>query len=523
MFTVEDLVRAQKQAEQSRRLDWRIAMLLALCLISAIVGRLCYIIRPFDSDGSMFIYMGRLISEGGRFCHDLVDNKFPSVGLITSVPWRLFGANWMCYVVLGALMSIGTTAMLVRAAGRTFGDHAKIPALLFSLVYLNFNFAVFGGFQLETIQALFTVIAASAALEWLEERDHRDAFVIGLASGLAMMCKPTGLAPLAAFALVAIVVDPGAAIRQSCTLLAGLLIPIGTVLVHLLRTDTLGDMPTLWAQIARYAANSSWDSSDWTKPITILILGGFPIFVRGVIFRRESDRLDGAQTGGLKSSALWFVIAWLTLECVGIAAQRRMYAYHFLVLAPPLTLVFAMIPRKLRAKSLAAALLPTALFSIYGGSLVLEICYTGKTRNEVSEYIAKRTEPSDVVWKDDAARLWLETGCRPATRFPMTFLFANYDDAPIEYVAQMLSDFQSTNPKYIVLPAQRQRWVAHQCKYILELSREPVRRENFEHAWNAIFAFVDRDYELEARIDQDAVYRRRVESLHAQPNVAKSD
>ena len=164
-------------------------LLLALCVLSAILGRLCYIVRPFDSDGSMFIYMGRLISEGGRFCHELVDNKFPSVGLITSVPWKLFGANWASYVLLGGAMSIASCVLLTRIAVRHIGEHARWPALLFGIVYFNFNFAVFGGFQLETIQSLFTIIAAGAALEWLRDEDWRDALLLGLASGCAAMCS----------------------------------------------------------------------------------------------------------------------------------------------------------------------------------------------------------------------------------------------------------------------------------------------------------------------------------------------
>ena len=67
-------------------------------------GAIC--IRPFDSDGAMFIYMGRLISEGGRFGHELIDNKFPTVGLITSVPWRWFGPVWRQYVLLETAMSL---------------------------------------------------------------------------------------------------------------------------------------------------------------------------------------------------------------------------------------------------------------------------------------------------------------------------------------------------------------------------------------------------------------------------------
>jgi hypothetical protein len=455
----------------------------------------------------MFIYMGRLISEGGRFGHELVDNKFPTVGLITSVPWRWFGANWPAYVLLGAAMSVVTTAMLARTARRHIGSHATLPALLFAIVYLNFNFAVFGGFQLETIQAFFTVLAAGAAIEALCIGDWRDSFTAGLCAGVAAMLKPTGIAVIAA-AIIAGALSRKR--RENARLLVGfvvgLSIPALATLGYLFQTDTLRDMPALWRQIARYAANSSWDPVDWTKPVTILVLGGFPILVRGVIFRRESDRIDSKTDRRIVT----FIIAWAILEAAGIAMQRRMYAYHFLVLVPPVTLLFAMLPRRVRAAPLAASLVPTALFSIYGASLVFEICYTGRTKLDVSEYVAAHAKPTDAVWKDDAARLWLETGCRPASAFPMTFLFANYDEAPIEYVTRILADFERTRPTYVVLPAQRQRWVNHQCRYILELSRFPVRRANFECAWQRIFAYVDANYQCETRIGNDAVYRKRI-------------
>jgi hypothetical protein len=485
-------------------------LLLSLCVLSAILGRFCYIIRPFDSDGSMFIYMGRLISEGGRFCHELVDNKFPSVGLITSVPWKFFGANWMSYVLLGGAMSIIGCAMLTRIATRHFGEHAKWPALLFAIVYFNFNFAVFGGFQLETIQSFFTILAAGAALEWLRHRDWRNAVLLGLASGCAAMCKPTGIALLGAGAIAFVFSKQRfswSIARHAAAVAAGFLLPCIVVFAHLVHTDTLKDMPALAQQISTYAANSSWDAVDWTKPLTILILGGFPLLIRGGVFRRDKDRI----VVPIDRGAFVFVIAWLILESIGVVAQRRMYAYHFLVLVPPLTLLYAMLPRQVRVKPLAMSLIPTALFSIYGASLVLEICYTGQTKSEVGAYIASHASPIDSVWKDDAAKLWLETGCRPASRFPITFLFANYDDAPIEYVSQMLGDFAYTRPKYIVLPAQRARMVKHQSDHIMELVRFPRRRDNFQIAWQQIFDYVDRQYVLETRIGNEAIYRRQTD------------
>ncbi|MBC8107259.1 MAG: glycosyltransferase family 39 protein [Anaerolineae bacterium] len=432
------------------------------------------------------------------------------------MPWKFFGANWMSYVLLGGAMSFIGCAMLTRIATRHFGAHAKWPALLFAIVYFNFNFAVFGGFQLETIQSFFTILAAGAALEWLRDRDWRDALLLGLASGCAAMCKPTGIAVVGACAIAFILSNRRLSwniTRHAAALAAGFLFPGIVVVAHLLHTDTLKDMPVLAQQISAYAANSSWDAVDWTKPLTILILGGFPLFVRGAIFRREKDRLSAQ----IDRAPFTFVLAWLILETIGVVAQRRMYAYHFLVLVPPLTLLYAMLPRQVRVKPLGMSLIPTAIFSIYGASLVLEICYTGQQKSEVGAYVSARSSSADSVWKDDAAKLWLETGCRPATRFPITFLFANYDDAPIEYVAQMLGDFSRTRPKYIVLPAQRARMVKHQSDHIVELARFPRRRENFQIAWQKIFDYVDRRYVLETRIGNDAIYRLRTD----EPGVAR--
>src|SRR5881394_434674 len=98
-------------------------ILIALLALAAGVGRLCFLIRPFDSDGAMFIYTGKVISEGGRFGHEIVDNKFPTVGLVTGFFWRMFGAHWRPYVLSGAVMSFATMLVLARAARRHFGSH----------------------------------------------------------------------------------------------------------------------------------------------------------------------------------------------------------------------------------------------------------------------------------------------------------------------------------------------------------------------------------------------------------------
>src|SRR5260221_358387 len=81
--------------------------------------------------------------------------------------------------------------------------------------------------------------------------------------------------------------------------------------------------------------------------------------------------------------------------------QRRILAFLFFVVSPPLALVFAMLPRRVRVAPLAAALAPMALFSIYGAGLVFQYCYTGSTKLPVSEYLAKHMTQADAVWRDD--------------------------------------------------------------------------------------------------------------------------
>ncbi len=508
VLSPEHLLAAQNPPRSVARRGLSFWLFVILCFFTAGLGRLGYIIRPFDSDGSMFIYMGRVICEGGRFCHDLVDNKFPTVGLITSVPWRMFGPVWCQYVLLETALSFTMAWLLARMADRHFGTHAAVPTLLYAIVYLNMTFVVFGGFQLETMQAFFTTLAAGAALELFDGGDWRDAFVIGLAGGCAAMLKPTGLAVIASAATISLALrggNPRRLISHLLAMVAGVALPAGVTLTYLIVADNLRDMPGLWHQISTYAKSSSWDWYDALKPVTVAIMAGFPMFVRYVIFRRENDRIDVK----FNRAAVAFVILWLSAEMAGVVAQRRMYAYHFMVLIPPLALLYGMLPRRDRLAPMAAALIPMAIFSIYGSSLLIQYEYRGVYRLDVSDYLALRTQPGDAVWRDDTARLLLETGLNAGARYPLTFLFANYDTAPLEYSAVILQDFDRTRPKYIMLPAKFEKVMAHQGHEILELNRFPIRRANYFKAWNDIRNYVLAHYVWEARLDADDVYRRK--------------
>ncbi len=235
--------------------------------------------------------MGKLVSQGGRVGYELIDNKFPTVGLLTSGCWRLFGDDWPAYVLLQMALALLAVLLLARSARQNIGRHAGIAAGLFALVYLNFNFAVFGGFQLETMQAFFCIVSASAALYSLCRDDARDSFLVGLAAGVAAMLKPSGLGILAAFA-AAMIFQHRRELRRltihALAAAAGLAIPLAATLAYLIPANLLREMPVIWRQIARYASQSPWEPWDINKLIVVLVIVGFPMLVRGVIFRRPS-------------------------------------------------------------------------------------------------------------------------------------------------------------------------------------------------------------------------------------------
>jgi hypothetical protein len=485
-----------------------IAFLIAACFASALIGRLCLIVCPFDADGGMFIYMGKLVAHGGRIGYELIDNKFPTVGLITSPAWRAFGANWSGYVFCQMALTLVAVWILARCARRNIGPHAELPVGLFALVYLNFHFAVHSGFQLETLQSFFSILSAAAAIEAIARDDARDSFLVGLASGVAAMVKPSGLAPLAAFALIIAWQkrrELGRLVTHGAGASLGLAIPVAASLLYFQAAELFPVLPTIWKQISDYASNSPWELWDLSKPVIVFLIAGFPMIILGLVFRRDRHRVNIRP----EMPIVLFAITWAAIEFAGVAAQRRMYAYHFLVVAGPASLLFGLIPRHPRAIPLAAALSAPIIFSIYGAGQVLAKApeTMGLTASET--YFCSHAQPGDTIWEDGMMRLLILTDMQPGSRYPMTFLWANTDTAPLEMSGAMLADFEQTRPKYIVFPTKFQSYGVKLADRIKELGLRPQRRANFIEAWNNLGDYIHADYRPLTHADWETIYVRK--------------
>ena len=493
-------------------------LLLAVCLASAVAGRACYLGRPFDADAAMFVYMGRLVAAGGRVGPDLVDNKFPTVGLLTSGAWRAFGTSWPAYVGLGAAMS-AVAVLAIAAAG---GERGRLAAGLFAVVFLNLTPVVFGGFQLETPLACCAAVAAMAAVRAIDEDAPGAAFVAGLAAGCGALLKPTGVAVLAAMAVGIVVrqrarsgrdrATAGRLFEMAGSVLGGLAVPLGVAGIYLSSTGLWTQLPVTAHRLTAYAGGSVFDGVSWLKLATAGVLVGFPLWVRGVVGRprpfRRVECLSLRQLGERpdRPGVTAFAWTWLVLEVIGVVAQRRMYAYHFLPIVPPAALVFGLLPRPTRPSQLLAALGPAAALGVVCALHV--IATPGDGRLAVGQYLRARATPGDRVWADNWPRLLLETNLRPGARQPLTFLFADTDAAADADSRQIVADLTATRPAFVVLPADLPAWLHRQTSGIVELSHNPARAAAYTAGWHRIERYTSSHYRREATVGSDAVYRR---------------
>ncbi len=481
-----------------------------VCLLAALAARASFLAHPFVNDSGLYIYMGKTVAEGGRIYRDFYETKLPGVPLIMAGLWKMFGAWWGGYVLVQTVMGIGASILL----GRSVAPCIRVPVTLFAIVFLNFGPAVFGGFQLETLQVFFEVLAAAAALRMLNDDASKSgalAFTAGVAAGCAALVKPGGVA--VALALIAVLLV--ASFREkkwrgavlAALVVAGMSVPFLAVFAWVVHAGLLPDMPALLRQCALYARETPIDSGAWGMLGIALVFIAVPLFFRRSANRRHPEEHCDAPAPA--TSIVSFVVLWFAIELVGILVQRRMYAYYFLVLAPPAALLFGFSSNLLRLRPIAIALAPAIGLSIGWSVRDIAKVWRGVPTLPVAQYLQTHGAPGDAVWADQMSELLIETGMRPGARYAHVFYFTNYDDAPLEYSRQLLKDFADRRPAHIVLRKDLDNQLQRQALGLVMLSERPVRRENFFVAWQEVREYVATRYQPEAEVDGQIIYRLR--------------
>jgi len=487
--------------------DWLAWPVTIALIVSAVAVRVGFFAYPFHNDSGLYAYMGKVVAQGGVLYRDFYENKPPGAAMITSVFWRAFGSWWPGYVLSELALTFVAAAVLARTARRHGGSHAWLATFLAAIVFFNFGWAVYSGFQLETIQIFFTTLAAAAVVEALDGGGWADAFTAGLAGGCAAMIKPNGLAVGGAFAVVLLLQARSLGWWRTGKLIGcfgvGAVVPVSVVAFWVIRTGIAGEMPHLMRQIALYGSGSPMDSFTIFKLLIVGFVCGFPMLVRGWVFRRHDATDDTVQP------ALWaFVLIWAVIEMLGIVMQGRMMVYHFLPLAPVAALAYGLLPRTSRGVVLAMSLMPIAFLSMqYRGSDLTQIARATEI-DPLSRYLLSHTQKGDSIFVDQTGRVLLETGLNPGTRYGIFYYWFNYDDAPQDYCHGMLRDFQQRQPKYIAVGHNADKSLDYMSDDPI-MKYRPLRQHNARLAWKEFRDYLAAHYQFETQIGENDLFRRR--------------
>jgi len=491
------------------------ALVLTALILAALLPRLGFLARPFESDAGLYIYMGKALAQGQTLYRDFYETKLPGVPLFTAALYHLFGDHWYPYVLLQTAMAIVAALLLARTAAHHLGPAAKTPALLFALVFLNFSPIAYRGFQLETVQTFFATLAAYFALT-----DDRNAtthpLLAGLFAGLAAMIKPTGAAVAAAHALILL---RHRQYRALLTLILGASIAPLAVTAWTWHAGLLPEIPTLLREISLYGSQTPLVPDDLFKPLCVLVIAGFP-FLAIRIVRQSPTPVSVPQVAVLRdlcatpprqtATLLLFATTWLLLECLGVYAQKRMYAYHFLPLAAPLTLLFAAACRTGRSTpALAAAFAPILLLSLARTQYDLQTLLTRTSPNlPQSDYLLAHAAPTDTVIGDPIERLLMETHLRSGTRYAHLFYFANHDTAPTEYCDRFLADCERNHPTWAVFETNRAPHRLRQTQSLPMYTQRPQRAQAFLTACQKIDTYLATHYTPVTDLNGVTIYHR---------------
>jgi len=78
----------------------RVGLLLCVITAAALLCRIGFLARPFESDSGLYIYMGKTVVEGRALYRDFYETKPPGVAMFTAGLYWCFGDRWWPYILL---------------------------------------------------------------------------------------------------------------------------------------------------------------------------------------------------------------------------------------------------------------------------------------------------------------------------------------------------------------------------------------------------------------------------------------
>ncbi len=540
------------------------ACMIPVLVVVGVLG-LPSLLYPLHADQATFAYIGDLWLHGGVPYRDAWDIKGPGVFAIYAVAQLAFGRSMMSAHLVDLIATVVAAAGLYALARKAGSPQAApFAAAVFGLAYYT-GFGYQETAQVESFAAPVAVGFVYGIWRCRESNRSRCWLLAGLCIGVLMLLKVVFvlLAPLYVIALSGPIGKGRKRGRSLCLLwsLLGGAIPFALTFAYFFLKGAAGELPRLLAAQQAYArpddlrAVATWSASQTAQFVrqrpfliwlAVFALGTLKLPVSGALrrLRRDLDeppgemdrhplreRLDPAGADRAAVRAIWL---WLGLTVVIVGLQWRCYAYHFLVVLPPLALLSGIgIARMLAAGSslaagatrlagvivlLLALLDPVAHLAtnfgvacrVWSGQLPQERYwdlvnapgwYPFSNSANVADYLRGHTRPADtiLVYDFDPVIYYLAQRRSPTRHLSAAPIFA-VANIPVAmrraWLEEQTREVRARPPAYLVVPSGFRN----------ALLPVPIRFDRADAQGHATYA--GDEYLYETRFTRDMVYRR---------------
>ena len=287
---------------------------------------------PFGWDQGLFAWVGGVVVQGGLPYRDAWDFKGPLVYYAYALAQSLFGVHLWGIRILDAILALLATAAVWQSASaladRTAGRWA---ALIFFLWYASHSF--WHTAQPDGWAAMLLVIALGPVITGSRPASPLRLGATGLAIGAATLFKPLYAAFLVLPLLHVLLVRPPRRIALAASLVGGWLVVMAGVLGWFAAQGGLDELVAVHFRFS--AAYVEISPENPLRELVHYFFSGrviavaLPLAVYGFVVLWRTGRQPAALLLG----------GWAGLVVVSVTLQNRFYAYHWLPILPPITLL----------------------------------------------------------------------------------------------------------------------------------------------------------------------------------------
>jgi len=446
------------------------------------------LIYPYGRDQATYAIVGRAVLNGKTPYKDAWDVKPPGIFYIFALADSLFGRNQTSVRILD-IMWQAASAIVVSLAGAIILKNHNLGTLcgvlyLFSYYANNYwNTAQPEGFSTLLLAiSLFVVLGVKQGNAWLRF------LVVGFLTACAALLKyPLALMLFAPAILLLGKKEPG---RRTpfLTLLAGFLVPWAVTILFFHSRSALGDL--IYSQFIygfHHATSSTGDhtflislANNVIKMIKILFASRYAIIFlfsvpASILILKEHRKNE------------LVLLFWVCMGFVHVLSQGKLFAYHFLPLLAPMSIMtvicFRSLAESIRSRTSIVIAVLIAIFSI----AILRVPFrtykvaysdlfgiiSGRTSEadyyerlsprgrktnfclpydlDAARYLRANTDPSDYIfiWGFEPL-IYLESGRPSPSRFvynvPLYCRWARRD-----FQRELIEKLSVTQPKFIVV------------------------------------------------------------------------